>query len=110
MKYHFTIQYYPGKWHHVPDVCPQNPTQTAPHHSFENNIWWIITDEPTETDIQRIKDILNHIETSFIDEIYTLNAITNMNCSPILTHKEIIHAYNSDPRYQILLTASRRVA
>ena len=37
------------------------------------------------------------------DEIDTLNSITNRNCDPLLTHKEITHAWNSDQPYQILL-------
>ena len=71
LKFSFKILLIPGKWHHEADTCSRNSTQPGPHYPLENMTCPVITDHPTESDIHRSEEILNHVETNIINRIYT---------------------------------------
>ena len=103
LKYNFTIQYNPGKWHRSADACSRNPTKSTNPHEMENRICQIITNNPNESDKLKSNEIASFISTSIINKLDTLNVITTTTCDLIVMHEDIINTCKEDTQHQILL-------
>ena len=98
LKFKFTIQYNPGKWHRGPDACSRNPTLPAP------KICHILADNPTNIDISKLEYIETIIETNVQHHIESFNDTNNHTDNKLIfTHEALANACISDPQYNMLI-------